>query len=178
MTDIPCFRALWALLALTALHLWPLHTAPMGPGALFRLSSGLSALVWSKLLSFAALLWLSLAVPPTLWPCLAGCFLCLVLELLPWTGQLLALVTVTRADPDVTSQLDLVTRDFPAVGAWLGLVLPGACPPLLAQAGQGQCLLRSQPHIPCGAASPVVSNTWKLGKLSSGSFTEQFLFSS
>lgn len=50
---------------------------------------------------------------------LAACSHCLALDLLPRAGQRLALVPVTRADPDVTPQLDLVTRGFPGVGAWL-----------------------------------------------------------
>lgn len=167
-------------MALTALHLWPPHTLPMCPGALFKLISGLLS---SCLVKAVEVLFCSSIVAlfgcgshAVALPCLADCFLCLVLDLLPWTGQNLAVVTVTRADPDVTSQLDLVTRGFPGVDVWQKLVLPGACPALLAEAGQGQWLLRSQPHIPCGAASPVVSNTWKLGKHPSDSFTAQFFF--
>lgn len=135
-------------MALTVLHLWPPHTAPMGPGALFKLSSGLWALVWSQLLRclFAALLWLSLPVAPTLCPCLADCSLCLVLDLLPWAGQHLALVTVTRADPDVTSQLDLVTRDFPAVGAGGGWCCPE--PALLS-------LLRQDKAVPAEVTAQI-----------------------
>lgn len=150
----------------------------MGPGALFKPSSGLSALVWSKLLSFAALSWLSLAVAPTLWPCLADCFLCLVLDFLPWTGQCLALVTVTRT-----------------ILMWLlnSTLSPGT--PLMWKLGWGWCCLGpallSWPRQDKGSAwwghspkflveqpSPVVSNTWKLGTLSSGSFTAQLFFSS
>ncbi|KAJ7397677.1 hypothetical protein BTVI_133152 [Pitangus sulphuratus] len=48
-------------------------------------------------------------------------------------GWLRTLVPVTGADPDVTSQLDLITRGSADVDTWLKLVLPRACPAHLAQ---------------------------------------------
>jgi len=85
------------------------------------------------------------AVP--LWLCLAVAPCDLALPRMPFspaclavTGQPLTLVALTRADPDLTSQLDLITVDSPDdVGAWLKLAttvgLP--CLPCSGTVGQG-----------------------------------------
>lgn len=134
MTDVPCFRARWALMALTALHLWPPHAVPVCPGALFKLSSGLWALVWSKLLSclFAALLWLSWLWLPHCGPA------CSLFSLLG-----LGLIAMGRAAPGPGSchqswpWCDSSTRPchqgLPWCGCLAEVVLPGPALLLLGQ---------------------------------------------
>lgn len=200
MTNVLCVRAQQVLTGPDCPNwpsLGPPHAPPpMPPRALFKLSSGLWVLVCSVLLKClsAAPSWLCLAVAPSdlalalqaVFP--AWFWTCLIAVDLPGNHK-------TASDPGYPHQswswFDFSAWPHHQGLPWCGCLAEAGCHPgpalltLLRYCGTRLWLARSQPCQPCyrfqpripqGAASPVISNTWKLDKCSSGCFTVHFLF--
>lgn len=186
MTNVLCVRALQALRGLNQhnqLHLGPPHTLPpVGPAAL---SSALGPFLICAVevpicSSIMALFGCGCQLSG---PCLADCFPCLLLDLpyrhgLAWQSQDNVWTWSPSPELILTWLFSLTSSPWTPLMMWtLGWswLQPWACPAHLAQVLRGRAVagkvIASNP-----TASPVISNTWKLDKCSSGCFIVRFLF--